>query len=294
MRTLTQRALESLLSIALVLCLMTGAESVVGADVARALLGPKASEAEVARLRSELGIDQSFLKRVQRRVKGLVQGDLGQSYSFRRPVLPIFVPAVANTLALVLPALILGTLLGLAAGTWAAHRPSPSRRLLLTAGSSFALLPSLIICTWVVYGLGYQLRLLSPSPALALAILTLVPTAIIAQTVFQELSAVFRSDYVRALRGFGFPERSVVMYSLRPAAIAISSSFTNLVLYLLVSTTFVEITFSFSGLGTLLLNATDRLDYPILMAIVLLVAVAFGLLNILSALVVYAADPRTR
>ena len=48
------------------------------------------------------------------------------------------------------------------------------------------------------------------------------------------------------------------------------------------------------GLGTLLLNATDRLDYPILIAIVLLVAIVFGVLNTFSAFVIYAADPRAR
>jgi len=291
---LVRRITESIFSILLAILLVTGSETFVAPDIARTLLGTKATQSEVDSFRHQLGLDRPFWQRARAHVSKALEGDFGISYAFRRPVAPILFQASLSTLALVLPALVAGLTLGIGLGVWAARDPSPARRWSLRLLSSVCLLPSLIISTWIVYVLGYKLDWVNPSYIAAVCVVALVPMAVITQTTYQELAPAFESDFVRAQRSFGLSESAVVLYLLRPAAIAVTSSFTNLVLYLLVSTAFVEITFNRSGLGTLLMNACDRVDYPVLMAIVLLVAIAFGLMNLVSGLVVYVADPRTR
>jgi peptide/nickel transport system permease protein len=78
------------------------------------------------------------------------------------------------------------------------------------------------------------------------------------------------------------------------SAVALIANITNLFLYMLTATVFIEITFSLPGLGNLLLNAADRLDYPVIAGVALLVVVCFGLMNTLSGAFIYALDPRTR
>lgn len=294
MGMLGRRVAESVSSILLVIILITASQSFVAPDIARTLLGTKATQVEIESFKHELGLDRPFWQRAGETIRKVMEGNFGTSYAFRRPVGPILADASISTLSLILPALLAGLVLGIAIGTWAAHKPDRIRRWFLNLFSSFCLLPSLIISTWVVFLFGYKLDWIRPSYWVAVAVVALVPTAVIAQTVYQELLPIFDSDFVRAQRSFGLSEFAVIFYSLRPAAIAITANFTNLVLYLLVSTAFVEITFNRSGLGTLLMNACDRVDYPILMAIVLLVAIAFGFMNLISGVVLYAADPRTR
>lgn len=294
MGMLGKRLFESVFSILLAILMVTASETFIAPDIARTLLGTKATLAEVDEYRHQLGLDRPFWQRAGAHVLKTMEGDFGTSYAFRLPVSPILVQASVSTLALILPALILGLGMGIGIGIWVAHDPCRVRRWILRLLSSLCLLPSLIICTWIVYVLGYKLNWINPSYLIAVSVVALVPAAVIAQTTYQELAPMFESDFVRAQRSFGLSESAVIFYSLRPAAIAVSSSFTNLVLYLLVSTAFVEITFNRSGLGTLLMNACDRVDYPVLMAIVLLVALTFGLMNLVSGVVLYVADPRTR
>lgn len=288
------RIAESLGGLVLALVLLTAAESFVALDAARTQLGPKASAAEVVALRHALGADQPFSVRLWRRVTDLIHGRFGVSYVFRQSVAPLLLHAGGSTLRLVFPALFIGLLLGTAVGGLVAWSGTPVSRGALAVFSAVALLPSLIICTLYVYVFGYRLNWISPSYPAAVAILALVPTSVLANSVFHEFDLALRSGYVQALRAFGFREAAIALYILKPAAISAVGTFTNVALYLIVSTVFVEITFSLPGLGNLLLNATQQLDYPILAGIVFCIVVFLALMNIVSAWVIYASDPRTR
>jgi ABC-type dipeptide/oligopeptide/nickel transport system permease component len=285
---------ESLGGLLFAFVLLTGAESIVAVDVARTQLGPKASETEVAALRHTLGVDQAFSVRLLKRVTDSFHGRFGVSYVFNQPVAPLILDASANTLRLVLPALLIGVFVGTAVGGFVAWSGNPLIRATLAFFSAIALLPSLIICTFYVYVFGYKLNWVSASYPAAVAILALVPTFILAHAVFHEFELALRGGYVRALRSYGFKEPVIALFVLKPAAISTAASFTNVVLYLVVSTLFVEITFSLPGIGNLLLNATQQLDYPILAGIVFCVVASLALMNMASAMVIYASDPRTR
>jgi peptide/nickel transport system permease protein len=291
---LRTRIIESLLAIVLALLLVSAAESIIGVDVARTLLGTKPSQAEVVALNRELGLDRSFGERTLMRTLKGVQGDLGSSYVFRQPVTPLLISATANSLKSILPALGLGGVLGIWLGIWVAYAPTGWRIYLLTVATSIALLPSLVLSTLVVYGFGYQLNWITPSYPIAVGVLSLVPLFITAQTTEREYERILASDYTRAARSAGFAEWQVALSSIKVSAVALIANITNLFLYMLTATVFVEITFSLPGLGNLLLNAADRLDYPVITGVALLVVVCFGLTNTLSGIAIYALDPRTR
>lgn len=295
MQSIRTRFITSIATILFALLLISLSESVIGVDVARTLLGPKPSQEEVTALNRELGLDQSFTVRTYTRIYKALKGDLGQSYVFRQPVTQLLSTSLVNSLKLVVPALIIGGIAGLFLGIWVAYNPNGVRKYVLSFSTSLALLPSLVLSTLVVYGLGYKLNWISPTYTVAVILLSLVPLFITALTTYQEYTKILNSDYIRASRSLGFSEFQVASrYALKPAAVALTASMTNLALYLITATVFVEITFSLSGIGNLLLMATERFDFPIIIGISLVIVVFFSLMNTISGVALYVMDPRSR
>lgn len=295
MRTVLRRLVESVCAVALAVVLISAAEGFVGVDVARVLLGTKPSEAEVIAMRRQLGVDRPLPERVLARVSRAALGDLGQSYVYHRPVAGLLLDALTNSARLLIPSLALGSLVGILLGIGAAYYPRKAAKYVLIIVSSVALLPSLIIATLVVYGLGYRLNLIAPSFRAAVAVLALVPLAVMALSTYQEFTRILGSDYTRAGRSFGVPEWQIVLrFSLRVAAVGLVSNLTYVALYLLTAAVFVEIVFALPGLGNLLLTATDRFDFPVITGVSLVVVCFFGLMNALTGAALYVADPRTR
>jgi peptide/nickel transport system permease protein len=295
MRTIVRRILESICAVALAVMMISAAEGFVGVDVARVLLGTKPNEAEVSALRHQLGLDKRLPERVLVRAARVAAGDLGQSYVYHRPVGGLLLDAVANSARLLIPSLALGSAVGIMLGIAAAYYSGKAVRSLLVIVSSVALLPSLVVGTLVVYGLGYRLNLITPSFPAAVAVLALVPLAVTALATYNEYVRILGSDYTRAGRSFGVPEWQIVFrFSPRVAVIGLLSNITYVAMYLLTATVFVEIAFALPGLGNLLLAATDRFDFPVITGVSLAVVCFFGLMNTLTGVALYAADPRTR
>ena len=295
MRFIQSHVIQSLVAVALAVLLITAAESIVGVDVARTLLGLKPSIEEVHALQQQLGLDRPFLERVGTRMWNGFHGDLGESYVFRQPVAPLLVEAMRHSLRLIIPALVIGGIGGLLIGIWAAYNPSNRRRLVISTLSALALLPTLVLSTLAVYGIGYQLGWPTSSELSAIGVLALGPLALMALSACDQYSGILNSDYIRAARSLGIPEWQIASrFALKVAAVALVSLLTTLVVYLLTGTMFVEITFALPGLGNLLLVATERLDYPVVMGMGVLIVVSFGLMNVLSGVALYGLDPRTR
>lgn len=295
MRTILRRTLESLCAVVLAVALISAAEWFVGVDVAKVLLGTKPSEAEVSALRHQLGLDKPLPERVFGRVAQAAAGDLGQSYVYRRPVSGLLLDALANSARLLIPSLTFGSAVGILLGIAAAYYSGRVVRFLLVVVSTAALLPSLVAATLVVYGLGYRLNLIAPTFSAAVVVLSLVPLAVTALATYQEYVRILASDHTRAVRSFGVPEWQIVFrFSARVAVVGLLSNLTYVALYMLTATVFVEVAFALPGLGNLLLAATDRFDFPVITGVSLAIVSFFGLMNTLTGIVLYAADPRTR
>jgi ABC-type dipeptide/oligopeptide/nickel transport system permease component len=165
----------------------------------------------------------------------------------------------------------------------------------VAVGSSLALLPSLIPSTLFAYAFGIRLGWL-PSPRLmSIAIVTLTPLAVVALATLGEYERILASNHVRFARSLGYGDwRLLLAYGLKEALPGLVGNLSNVVLYLVTATVFVEIIFSEHGLGQLLLDATQRLDYPIILGFGLLMVAVIGAMNLLTGLILYVSDPRVR
>jgi peptide/nickel transport system permease protein len=103
------------------------------------------------------------------------------------------------------------------------------------------------------------------------------------------------SDYIEAARARGLPERTVlVKHAFRNALIPVITVAGLQLGYLVVGSVLVEFTFGLGGLGSLLVQGVQSLDYPIVQGVTLLLAAAYVLLNLVTDLLYGVADPRVR
>lgn len=295
MKTIVRNIIQALIAIVIAILMLTATESILRIDAARVLLGPKPSLEEVNALNHQLGLDKSFLPRTLDRIGNLINGDLGNSYVFHQSVRVILLDAVGSSINLAVPALLIGLVLGLLVGILLAYWRNRLARTIVVLFSSVALLPSLVVSTIIVYGVGYLLEVPLPSFMTAVGILSLIPFFTTTLTVFESYSNILENDGTYFLRSLGFSEVIIAYrYALKLAAIPLISNLSTVALYLFSATVFVEIIFSQQGLGNLILLATERFDYPLIVGTSLFVIIFFGALNILIGFVLYAFDPRIR
>ena len=129
-------------------------------------------------------------------------------------------------------------------------------------------------------------------PAVALALGTIALTSRMTRSAMLE---ALTSDYIEAARAKGLPERTIVVkHALRNALIPVLTVTSLQVGFLLVGSVLVETTLGLGGLGSLITDAIQNRDYPVIQASVLLLTVAFSVLNLATDLLYGVIDPRIR
>ena len=278
-------------------------------DVARIILGREASDAALAALRRELGLDRPLPLQYLSWLGGFLTGDWGQSYATEQPIRPLVLGRLGNslqlaglTLAIAVPlAIFLGVVAALREGSWTDNAIGVAS---LAVVGLPEFVTGLVLIQVFAFGLGWLPANSSVAPdagfveALPQLILpaltaTLVLLAYIARLTRASMVEELKRPYVRtaALKGIG---RNRVIFghvlgnALLPTITVIAISFGWLISGLIV----VENVFNYPGLGRLLTFAIDRRDLPLLQAITLVAVLAFALAN-LAADVLYAAlNPR--
>ncbi|GAB3052076.1 ABC transporter permease [Sediminivirga luteola] len=286
----------------------------VPGDPARTILGAGATEDAVAAVRAELGLDQPLPVQFLGYLQGLITGDLGRSLTINQPVTEIIIPRFQNTMVLSAAALVICVVVGIPLGILAARRQ-------YGIFDRIAMFTSLAGASVPVYWLGLMLigvfalnlgwfptsgmsnprnpeggfgDLLSHLvlPAFAAA---LVPLAVIARMTRSVMVDTMEQDYIRTLRAAGVPERSIIWkHCLRNAMPPIVTVVGLQIGYLLGGVIFVEVVFSWPGLGYQLYTAITQNDMPLVQAGVLFIALVFVLVNLLADTTVGLLDPRTR
>lgn len=237
-----------------------------------------------------------------------LQGDLGESYRLRQDVVSLIAERLPLTLQLVGLAMLIAVVVAIPLGVVQAHRRNS---VIDYVGSLLALigLSSPVYFTAIVgvlvfaVGLGWlpafgsgkdpldQLRHLI-LPAVALALGTIALTSRMTRSAMLE---ALSSDYIEAARAKGLPERTIlVKHALRNALIPVVTVTSLQVGFLLVGSVLVETTLGLGGLGSLITDAIQNRDYPVIQATVLLLTVAFSLLNLATDLFYSVIDPRIR
>ena len=237
-----------------------------------------------------------------------LQGDLGDSYRLRQDVLGLIGDRLPLTLQLIGLAILIAIAVAIPLGVIQAHRRNSLidyvGSLLALIGLSSpvyftAIVGVLVFAVWLGWlpafgageGLLDQLRhLILPSVALALGTIALT-SRMTRSAMIEALS----SDYIEAARAKGLPERTIlVKHALRNALIPVVTVTSLQIGFLLVGSVLVEATLGLGGLGSLITDAIQNRDYPVIQASVLLLAVALSLLNLLTDLLYAVIDPRIR
>lgn len=290
-----------------------GVMSLVPGDPALAILGPYATPERVAEMRAELGLDRSLPVRYLVWLGGVLQGDLGRSVSLERPVLDAVLERLGPTLLLAGTALLLGTLLGIAAGMIAALRHNRPTDRLVTLGvllgisiPSFwlGLLLILVFAVWLgwlpVSGmttvwagggiLDVARHLVLPSLSLAL-----VAGGVIGRLTRGAAIDVLAAKPIGMARARGLPEHRVLLVHALKSVLARMAPVIGLQAgFLIGGAVYIETIFQWPGLGRLLVDAIAARDLLLVQGGVLVLATAYVLVNLAADLSQHVLDRRTR
>jgi len=302
-RHLVHRLLLTLPALWLVLTLVFLLIHIVPGDPVEQMLGEGANLSQIAELRHALGLDQPLLTQYGHYLGQIVRGDLGPSFKFQAPVRQVIFERYPATLELAFLALLVCAALAIPAGVWAAYRRGSNAdlavgvfSLLGLAVPNFALGPLLIVLFsiqlgWLpVSGRGGVLNYILPAVTLGAALAAIL-TRMVRGAMLEELS----SDYVRTARAKGLPTSVVlVRHALRNALIPIITILGLQFGTLLAGTIVTETIFSWPGIGRLTVQAISSRDYPLLQGCILVIALSYVLVNLLTDVLYALIDPRVR
>lgn len=270
------------------------------------------SPEQIASLQAYYGIDRPLPAQYLSWLGGVLGGNLGVSSTTGLSVAALTAQALPNTVELAVLAIVVGLALGVPGGVLAASRPGRARDGAAQVGSLLALsVPSFLLATaaatflantlgWYPNGEGYRTLLQDPwlnlqqmlLPALVLGISIAAP---ILQTTRTAVLAVRGEDFVRTARAKGVPPRLLqVRHVLRNALIPVVTMTGLQFGFLLSGALVTEQIFSIPGIGRQVLLGLQQKEYALVQSTVLVIAVMFVLVNVLTDLVYRLVDPRVR
>lgn len=277
---------------------------VVPGDPAKVILyGANASPEQIAALRQQLGLDDPLWRQYADFAINLVHGNLGTSFLTQTPVSHELLSRAPSTLILTATSMLVAVLVGVPLGLVAGMRPGS---ILDTAARwiSFAgvAVPYFFLALLLVLVFSVKLHLLSAiddgtAKSLLLPAVSLgwgyaaILTRLVRGRVIDEL----RSDYVKSARARGSGElrvllRHVLRNSSVPAVTTIGLQFGNI----LTGAAITEVIFGRAGLGSFLATSITSKNIPVVQGAVVVIGIAYVVINLGVDLVVGAIDPRTR
>jgi peptide/nickel transport system permease protein len=280
-------------------------------DPAEAILGPRGTEELLRQARRELGLDQPLYVQYGHWVLNAIHGDLGKSYRLNRPVAPEVLDRFKNSALLAGIAFVIAVVFGTLAGCVSAvRRGGLLDNALMAVTVTGISMPPFYLGMLLIILFSVKLDLLPTGgmydvrqdpttgrllvhlilPTLALAA---VPIAVIARIMRSSMLEVVGQDYIRTARAKGLRDQAVVgRHALRNALIPVVAVVGLQVGYLLSAAALVEVVFSWPGLGSLLVQSVVQRDLPLAQGAVLVIAVVYVVVNILTDLIQAWLDPR--
>jgi peptide/nickel transport system permease protein len=311
LRSIANRILGMLVVMALVLTIVFIIVRLTPGDPAAIMLGPDATAADVAQLRHRLGLDAPVLQQFALYIWGVLHGDLGQSIFLNQPVGQALLQRAEPTFFLTVFSLVIAVVIALPVGVLSAYyRDTAFDQAMTTIAMFAASIPSFWLGLVLMQIFAVQLGWFDTSgyggpgasfaermqhlvlPAVALG---LISSALITRFTRASMLDVLNDDYVRTARSKGMSEwRVVVRHALKNALIPILTVI-GLTAALLISGAIVtETVFGLPGVGSLIVSAVLRRDYPVIQGALLVVAGLYVLVNFIIDMAYLAIDPRVR
>ncbi|MGU3400610.1 ABC transporter permease [Brucellaceae bacterium D45D] len=267
------------------------------------LLPIGAGPEDIARFKSELGLDQPLLNQYFLFLADVIRGDFGISFQHGRPALTIVLERMPATIELAASGLVLGVIIGAVAGAVAALRRGTIWEflvMLLTllgqATPTFWLGIILILVFAVQLGFvptggaGGFMNLILPSLAIAVFV-----AASIARLLRSSILDVLNEDFVRTARAQGLMPRTVFFWHVaRNSLIPVVTMIGIIAGELLGGSVVTETVFAWPGIGRLIVQAIAFKDFPVILAGVAVIATLFVIINFCVDLLYGLLDPRIR
>jgi peptide/nickel transport system permease protein len=308
---LVKRGLLSLITLAILSIIVFLGGQLLPGDVGRAVLGPLADARAVALFDHQLGLDRPLPVQYWDWITHFLTGDMGTSFTFRAPVAPFVIDALANSLKLAALAFVLVVPLGIAGGVCAALRVGRlSDRVIVLLGQSLGVVPEFISSIVLILIFGVWLRWLPMSAdwpegagALTQVRYLLLPSLPLVLVFFGYIARVARvgtiealdADYTRTAILKGLPMGLVMRrHVLRNALLPTITVAASLVGYLAGGLVVIETLFHYRGIGALIYTAARAKDFPMLEAGVLTVGAIYAIASVLADLLSAALNPRLR
>lgn len=275
----------------------------VPGDPIEVMLGESASTADRDQLRTDLGLDQPLVQQFGSYLAKLSHGDFGNSIHTNTPIVETIKARYPATVKLALLALLIGIGIGVPMGIYAALKANHWQDIVVTLVSvrlsampAFWLGPMLMLvfAVWLgwlpVSGMDSNASIILPALTLGFGL-----SAILTRMTRTSLLEVLNDDYIRTARAKGLTEQAVILrHALRAALLPIITIVGLQMGSLLAGTVITETIFSWDGIGRLLVESIEKRDYPVTQACVLIVALSYVLVNLVTDVLYRFADPRVK
>jgi peptide/nickel transport system permease protein len=265
------------------------------------MLGTTASPERIARLREQLHLDDPVWLQYGRFIWDAMQGDLGTSFRGQMPVMDDVLVRFPSTLELTVSAILLGILIGIPAGIFAAlNKGHITDKAIMVSALTGLSVPNFWLGIILIIFFSVKLGWISTTgdgglkdlilPAFTLGI---GPAAVLARLTRSSMLEVMNEDYVRTARGKGAREsRVMVLHVFRNALIPIVTFLGLLFADLLGGAVFIENVFARPGLGRFIVNAIVARDFPQVQGAVLFAATIYVFVNLFVDVLYVVIDPR--
>lgn len=281
-------------------------------DPVKIILGPRATQQAIERLRHELGLDKPFLVQYFNWIANVLKGDWGRSIQLRREVFPLVITRFGFTAMLAFTAIFVASLGGVIAGLGAAFKS-------LTVWDRMFTFCAILGFSIPAFWLGLLLQLIfglkmgwfpvsgisSPGggnildvlhhlvlPSMALAA---EPMALIGRMTRSSLLEVVQEDFVKTARAKGLTEAAILArHALKNAFIPILTVIGMQLGFVLAGSVFVEMIFSWPGIGALMVNGILARDFPLVQGAILIVSVSYVFVNLAVDILYAYVNPTIR
>ena len=283
---------------------------VIPGDPTDIILGTEATEAQREMLRAQLGLDRPFFVRYFDWLFSFVAGDMGTSYSYGMAVSDMLSGKLSVTLLLAALSFVLTVLVSIPVGILCADRGGWLDKGLTVAGQITMAVPPFFIGILLTYLFGLILHWFTPGefvapsvsfwgsvgylifPAIAIALPRIAMTV---KMLRSGILAELGKDYVRTAHSRG-NDRSAILYRhvLRNAVVPTVAFLAMTIADIVAGSVVVEQVFAIPGMGRLLFSSISNRDYPVVQAVIVLMAFWVVLVNFLADIINQRLDPRLR
>ena len=285
--------------------------NVLPGDAAVAILGDNATPADIASLRTELGLDRNVVVRYVDWLSHALRGDLGKSYRTRENIATMIGDRLPVTLELILLTQLIALAFAVPAGILAAYRSRTKvDSALATVSIGLLSMPAFVKGILLIYlmsvllgwfpasgfkslsdGLGANLHSLA-LPAMTLA---LAEFPVYMRLLRADMISTLQQDYILVARAKGLSVREILLgHALRPSSLSLVTVVGINLGRLVGGAVIIETLFALPGIGQMLVNAVYQHDQFVIQGVVLVIATGFVLINPLVDLMYALIDPRVR